>query len=371
MPAPSSVTAYSIGLHNYEPNNAPTNAYTTGEIADYLALLGLATGGGAIAHAKLKDQAGFWAGGLLPSSWGTGNHNSLFMTEAKAAGFTTVGQWMFSGATVPWDYVDDAAKMAAFDTAAALLVSTYPDVDAWLFGNEREADGIGNGIADDDARAAWFSLENRAGQIWQGLGKGWAAGADQAVSNFLSALDERQAAYDTDPDYWVVHGYGNGGLSARHIRDVRLALEHKTGATWSDRVIWGEIAIDFENLTGFDTKDWVRDYRARDWWEHIGRALRRERCFGCYFNLKEVMRPWDGITTEDTTKYVVEGMLDSFENTAQNANPPARLPVTAGAITRRYLIEGPLERNAVGAALQAAKEFARSYPEYFTYWSDQ
>jgi hypothetical protein len=356
---------YFCGLHGYEPNNAPVNIYTPGEFADYHALLGF-TPTGAFAHEKLKDQAGQWRAGGTPT-WAT---DYPFIQEAKAAGYVTIGAWQFEDEdNLPWDFVNSEPDMDQFDAAAAACVSNFPDVDVWIFGNEREVHGIDSTEEFEAERAVWFGLEQRAGTIWKNAGKGWAAGADQAVAGFLQTLPERLNIYTTTPDYWVLHAYERGGFSARHIRDVRRTVEEITGEPQADRLVYTEIGMDFEPGATYGTKAWIRDRRARDWWEHVGRALRRERSFGCYFTMKAVMRPWDGITTDDTTKYIIEGMLDAVLNTEQNPQLSSSKPATAAATTYRYLREGPYANNAAGAAWQAAREYARSFPAYFTDWA--
>jgi hypothetical protein len=278
----------------------------------------------------------------------------------------------------PWEVTDDPAKMAEFDAAAQLCVDTYTDVDVWMFGNEREAldrdgrFGIGNGDEDEENRLGWFALEARAGAIWRAAGKGWAVGADTAAANSLDAIEERMAAWAdaglTSPDYFTFHCYGDGGFVSRQVRDVRLALEHRTGEAWSDKIIFTEWGISFENQTSYNTKAWIRDYRSRDYAEHIGRAFRRERCYGTYFNFKEIFRPWEGITTSDSTKYPQQGIIDSLSATAVNAEPPSQLPTTAALTTRRYLMEGTYSKNAWGATWLGLKERARSLLTYPGYW---
>lgn len=356
---------YAIGVHNYEPNNAPVNEYTAGELASYQTALGVSLAG-AVAHAKLKDSANRWQGGVVPGGagggqWGTNDHNNTFMTEAKALGMVTFGAWMpEESSNKPWDYLDDAGAMANFDAAAAECVSVYPDVDIWLFGNEREGHDLDNSAAQVND---WFTLENRAGQIWQGLGKQWATGADQSIANQLSSITSRLALYDSTPDHWVVHAYGNGGFTSRNVRDVRRSFEALLG--YRPSLIYGEWAIDFENLTGYDTKDWVRDYRARQFNEHVGRALRRERCYGCAFNLKELMN----VTVDFPDYEARQGLIDALSDAETATNPPSRLPTSAAAVTRRYLIEGVMKGNEWGAVWQGAKEYGRSIASYPGYWS--
>lgn len=389
---------YSIGVHNYQVNNADVNEYTAGELAAYLTALGM-TGDaqGAFAHTKLKDLVGYWYGGLVPTGGGwvaedpptPAGHERVFLQEAKALNFKTMVAWVPrspESETPPWDTVgdpwamtDDAYSMAQFDLAAQACVDTYTDVDVWLFGNEREAEqrdaefGIGNGEDDEANRLGWFELEARAGAIWREAGKQWAVGGDTASANTLDAIEQRMAAWTAAgvafPDYMVFHGYGDGGVVSRQIRDVRDALEYRTGVDWSDKIIWSEWGIAFENQTSYNTKDWIRDYRSRDYAEHIGRALRRQRCYGTYFNLKEIVRPWEGITTSDSTLYPRQGIIDSLSDTAVNAEPPSQVPTTAAATTRRYLVEGRYATREWNAAWQAFKEYARSLVSYPGYWS--
>lgn len=379
---------YSIGVHNYQPNNAEINEYAAGELADYLTALGTpGAAGGAMAHTKLKDLGGNWALGQVPTGGGWTNptgHERIFLQEAKALGFTTVVAWVPRSPEGPsyddpWEVIDDPVLMAAFDTAAAACVSTYTDVDVWMFGNEREATqrdgrfGIGNGDEDAENRHGWFTLEARAGAIWRDLGKGWACGADTAAANSLGVIEERMEAWAdaglANPDYFAFHCYGDGGFVPRQVHDLKAALELRTGASWTDKIIFTEWGISFENLTSYDTKDYIRDYRSRDHAEHIGRAFRRERCYGTYFNLKEIVRPWQGITTSDSTLYPRQGIIDSLSNTAVHANPPSIVPSVAGATTRRYLIEGAYANRDWNALWQGFKEQARSLVSYPGYWS--
>lgn len=313
-----------------------------------------------MAHSKLKDSAGRWrATGTVPPTWGTGGHDYLFIQEAKAAGFTTIAAWVPGSDdpdNYPWEFLDDAGAMANFDLAAAACVSEYPDVDIWLFGNEREQFDMSSS---DEGYQNWFTLENRAGQIWKGLGKQWAAGADQAIPQLLTTIQERRNYYyDTDPDYLCIHAYGNGGFTSRNVRDVRLAVEHKTGRSWE--LIFTEWAIDFENLTGYDTKAWVRDYRARDYIEHVARALRRERCYGCFFTMKEIV--------QEVGQLPQAGILLALSDTASAVNPPSMDPTDAFATTRRLCVEGPYTGNEWGARWQGIKEFARSTLLFPGYW---
>ncbi len=349
---------YCVGVHGYEPNNALVNVYTAGELQTYLTALGLGSdAGGALAHEKLKDTTERWRAGTVPATWGTDGHDYLFIQEAKALGFKTVAAWVPEGA---WNYYEDAGEMAQFDLAAAACVSTYPDVDVWLFGNERESKDFD---ADVDETDAWFTLENRAGQIWQGLGKEWMAGADQAPANFLSTLKERMDDYwATDPDWLALHHYGSGGFTARQVGDLRRSIEYISGKTWD--IAFTEWALDFENLTGYGTKAWVRDYRSREFNEHIARALRRERVYGCFFNFKEIAQ-------ESPDFFPRLGILQGMSNTQTDAEPPSPEATTAGLVVRRYLLEGRYWRNAIGATWQGLIERRQRSVGADEYWADR
>ena len=361
---------YSIRVHNYSPNNALVNEYAAGQLATYQTAIGVSLAG-ALAHDKIRDTAGRWESGLLPLNWGTNNHGSVFMDEAKALGMVTVGAWSpqaSDGEPEPWeeDGYNDAGLMANFDTACALAASTYPNVDVWIFGNERETKGGDAGPGGDD-EARYFALEARCGAIWQNTsGKQWMVGADQAPANFLASIEQREAAWaaaGVTPDWLSLHHYGDGGFVSRNVNDIRAAIEHRTGRTWN--IAFTEWALSFENTSGYGTKDYVRDYRARDFNEHIGRALRRERVYGCYFNFKEIMDDhvdFPGFMPR-------QGIIDSLSDAAVHANPPSRSPTTAGLTTRRFLIEGAYANRDWNALWQGFKEQARSLVSYPGYWS--
>lgn len=355
---------YSIGVHNYAFNNAPINTYATGELAAYLADLGLADAGGAIAHTKLQDTNGLWSTGAIPT---LAAHQALFLSEARALGFRTLLAWTTPpagpGDDAPWTDAGQAL-LANFDAAAA-LVAAIPDADILIYGNEREVDGISNSDADGQHRARYFALEDRAGAIWRGLGKLWAVGADEAAANFLGSIEERTASWSANPDWLALHLYGTNTVPA-HLQIIREAIEQRTGRAWE--IVVSEWALDFENLTGWNTKEYVRDSRARDYAEHFGRELRRQRMHGCYFTFKEVVRPLEGITQADTTRYPLQGLDDALSDVAVNPLPPARSPTGAASRTYRYLREGRLANGAFNAAYRAAKEYARSIVGYPAYW---
>lgn len=355
---------FSIGIHAPSfQTGADGNEYVAGQLATYLSDLGLADADGAIAHVKLNDQNGKWATGAgeIPS---LAAHQITFLSEAKALGFRTLLAWQTPSVAgeAPWTDLGQTL-LTRFDTAAA-LIGGLADVDIIVYGNEREVEDISNSAADEVYRLRYFALEARCGAIWQGQGKLWAVGADQATANFLGALDERQAAWTAagkTPDWLALHMYGTG-TAASHVALVRDAIEYRTGRAWN--IVVSEWALDFENLAGWNTKDYVRDYRARDYAEHFGRALRRERVYGCYFTFKEIVAD----PAAFPGRMPRQGTIDSLSDSPVHDEPPAFSPSGAASRTLRYMTEGRYANNYWAAKRRGIKERMRSLLTYDSYW---
>lgn len=356
-------STYGIGIHCQSfQTGADGNEYQTGQLAAYLTALGLADAGGAIAHVKLQDTNGLWTTGAIPL---LAQHQIDFLSDAKALGFRTLLAWTTppTGPGAPWTDAGQA-YLAQFDTAAA-LVDNLSNVDIILWGNEREADGLSNSEANEIERLRYFALEARAGAIWQAAGKLWAVGADQTTANFLDSIEEREAAWtaaSVTPDWLALHMYGQGGTVASHLALVRDAVEYRTGRTWN--IVVSEWAVAFEGLSAWNTKPQVRDYRARDFAEWFGRALRRERIYGCYFTMKELVA--DPVAYPG--RMPRQGIVDSLSDTAVNSEPPSSDPDGSATRTYRYIVEGRGVARAWNALWAGRKERARSLRTYYGYW---
>lgn len=335
-----SAAKYCLGVHNFDQGS-----YAAGDLDAYVAALGVDAGEltGAVAHLKFRDFGELWRTGAIPTM---SAHNQTFLSEAKAKGMTTIVAYVPENS---WNNVGNASLMSNLQTAAALAATTYTDVDVWLMGNERQQKTV-------DTAEDWFTVENICGQVWQGLGRGWAAGADQAPNNLLSTIQRRRADYwDTDPDWLIFHEYG---AIPAHVREIRLAVEALTSRTWN--IAFTEWALDFEGLLAEGTKPWVRDYRAREYAEWWGRALRKERVYGCYFTLRELL--------DEPDLLPVAGLADALSEVEVADEPAAFDPSDAGLKTRRYLLYGANSRAVWNATWKGWRVLFRHLALRLGYW---
>lgn len=338
---------YALGVHNFDQGS-----YQAGDLAAYYAALGVDALElqGAVAHLKFRDNTPVgseaWRTGAIPTM---SAHNQMFLSEAKALGMRTLVAYVPENS---WNETANPTLMANLQTAAALAASTYTDVDIWLFGNERQQKTVD--VAED-----WFVVENICGQVWQGAGKQWAAGADQAPNNLLSTIQERRADYwATDPDWLVFHEYE---ALPQHVREIRRATEALTGRSWN--IVFTEWALDFENPAQTGTKDWVRDYRAREYAEHWGRALRRERVWGCYFTLRELL-------DELPDQLPLHGLADSLGD-AISDSPPARDSSDVALKSRRYYLYAENALAEWNARHKARRIQQRNALDRIGYWTEE
>lgn len=348
------LTKFAVGIHKQEVSN-----YLTGQLQTYLTYLGLGSdAGGAIAHLKLRDQTSLWAAGTPPTVAG---QNALFLSEAKTLGFRTLVAYVADGSYLAFSPSGTAGQRANLATAALALAGTA-NIDILVYGNELQATV---GAAWADSRTYWYDAEAACGAQFQAAGKLWAVGADQSRVNTLQYLSDRRAAWGaTVPDFYNFHSYGTTGSPPRSVGDLMDTFNFLMGQVLNEKCIFAEWALDFEGLGAAGTKAWVRDYRAKEYAEHLAREFRRHRCYGVYFTLEEVLADIALVPPVGPAL----GLKNALLNAAQTTAPPARAPATAGTETYRVLTEGRYTNKRFNAAVLAALEYARSILLYPAYW---
>lgn len=272
-------------------------AYVPGSLQRYLTLLGVmddspAPARGAIAHVKIRDEAGAWRRGRAPE---IAPSVKEFLKDARALGFRTVVAWIPHGAWTPAAIGPalPAERDRLRDAARAVARALGDLADGLLFGNEPEA-LLGPAPTTRDWAAYW-AAEAIAGAAWRAEGKAWIAGADMSASHLVDTLPSRVAAWEAVlgkgalPDALAAHLYGEGGDQPEHLEVLLRAILTKLGGRVLQLIVT-EWALGFESAkVERGSKEYLRDARARDYTAAMAARMAELEILGCFFTLREIM----------------------------------------------------------------------------------
>lgn len=336
---------YVLGIHGPDTalvGDKEVRAYKEGDLDRYLELMGLTSGQGAIAHVKIRDEAGLWQRGRAPA---VAPSVRAFLEEATERDFRTLVAYVPHGAWEPEPFGTPlpAQRDRLRDAGRQLAARLGQSAQAFLAWNELEF-LLGQGATDRDWVGAW-TAEAILGAVWREAGKAWVAGADASVQHLVSTIRARQEAWKLvpgagRPDALAGHMYCEGGDQPEHLAPLMQALTLQLG--WKPQLIISEWAIGFEGANvERGSKAYVRDAQAGHYAASFAQQLEALGISGCYFTMRELLEPAQG---EELQRL---GMMPAAYGLRTVLHGTLRRPVEAPILNPRKAMYGGMRLEAM------------------------